>query len=335
QEVWEVDAGEAFSDVRSDTVVARLSVDTPQRFPVDWFEVRRGMAAPVAKHQARPSDENDPNSSWVTSGDIRTLKLAAGQRPATLRARGGVNTGGANSIFHVRVLGASRSGITIENMVSRKAVGDVDTIRAVVEPDFVWPLLRGRQIKRWCVDAGDHIIVPHDPSDLRRVVHPDGLRSKNPRTWRYLQHFEAQLRDRKELARWGGEWYTVFRIGPYTAGCWRVVWPHSSGQNLRAAVVAPDNPMVPDQKVVLLACDTEGEALFYCALLNSEPVRQLIRGTSGMDASPNIVKRVAMPEVNIDDPRHRALIEYARAAMVQPGRASLSELDALAWALYD
>lgn len=334
QEVWEIDATEAFSEVRSDTVVARLSVDRPQEFPVAWYEIRRDTAEPIAVHEARPTDEHDLNSSWVTRGDVRTLRLAQDQARASLRARGGINTGGANSVFHVRVLDKSCSGVVIENIISRKAVGDVNTFRGIIERDYLRPLLRGREIEQWTVKPRDYVLVPHDSSDLRRVVPATTLRMSSPQTWRYLRHFESQLKSRKELARWGGEWYELFRIGPYTADCWRVVWPHSSGQNLRAAILRPDEPIVPDQKVVLVAFENENKALFYCGLLNSEPVRQLVRGTSGLDASPNIVKRVTMPDMNMDDERHRAIIEYARAATARPEDASARELDSLAWALY-
>lgn len=333
-EVWEIDTSDAFSEVRSDTVVAFLAVDTPQVFPVPWREIRKDARRPTAEHGARPTDEEDLNSSWLTRSDVRALQLAPDQRPATLRARGGINTGGANSIFHLRVIRQTGSGITVENILSRTVVGDVAAIRAVVEPEFVRPLLRGRQIKPWRSEPGDAILVPHDPSDLRRVVRSDTLQKEMPQTWRYLQRFEPHLRGRKELARWGGEWYALFRIGSYTAGCWRVVWPHSSGQNLRAAVLAPNDPTVPDQKVVLLSFNTEHEALFYCALINSDPVRQLVRGTSGLDASPNVVRRVVLPEVNVADARHAAVVEYARAAVADPGQADASQLDALAWTLY-
>jgi hypothetical protein len=146
QEVWEVDGSEAFTDVRSDTVVARVAVDIAQAFPVSWWEIRKDTPGPVAEHQARPTDAHDVNSSWVTRSDIRALALADGQQKAELRARGGINTGGANSVFHVRVVERSGPNVTIENILSRKAVGDVQTVRQAIEPNLVRPLLRGRQI---------------------------------------------------------------------------------------------------------------------------------------------------------------------------------------------
>jgi hypothetical protein len=334
EEVWEVDASEAFTEVRSDTVVARLSVDAPQQFPVRWQQIRKDTQNAVVEHEARLMDEGDPNSSWVTHSDVRMLKLADGQRHAVLRARGGINTGGGNSVFHVRVLDQTPSEVTIENILSSKASVDVNVVRATVEGTFVRPLLRGREIKSWRAEPGDAVLVPHDHQDLRHVVPSGRLKAQAPKTWRYLCRFESHLRDRKELARWGGEWYSLFRIGPYTAGCWRVVWPHSSGQNLRAAILSPDDPTVPDQKVVLLAFDSDFEALFYCALLNSEPVRQLVRGTSGLDASPNIVRRIAMPEFDKRDSRHQVIVKYARASVADPKRADPGQLNDLAWALY-
>ena len=103
-------------------------------------------------------------------------------------------------------------------------------------------LLRGRLTRR------SQSSFPDGGSDIRNPLAESQLRSAAPRTYAYLSRFRSLLASRKELARWGGRWYSLFRIGPYTTGCWRVVWPHSGAQAFRSAVLAPSDPAVPDQR---------------------------------------------------------------------------------------
>jgi len=129
-------------------------------------------------------------------------------------------------------------------------------------------------------------VLPHAVTDLRRAIPEAQLSSRWPATYDYLLRFKRELTNRKELARWGGPWYSLFRIGAYTLGCWRVVWAHSSSANVRAAVLAPTDPSVPDQKLVLIPFEERSQAYFVCAILNSSLMRGMIAGSSGFSPPP-------------------------------------------------
>jgi hypothetical protein len=333
-EVWEIDSQDAFVNVRSDTVVARLFADRKQQYPVPWLTIGREQQEPIRSDIAQPSDARDPNSSWVTDEKFGKLQLRPDTPDATLRARGGINTGGANSAFHVNVLD-SREGIArVVNVLSRKASRDTPQIEMEIEQEYLRPLLRGRDIVAWKARPALSIVVPHEESDLRRTVPEETLAQNAPRTLAYLKVFEDLLSGRKELARWGGDWYALFRIGAYTANCWRVVWPHSSGQNFRAALLTPEDRTVPDQKVILLPFDREDEAMFYMAVLNSNIVRELIRSSSGLDASPSLVKRLPLPQRNVSDTTQAEIVEFAHKAFSAPDSVDQDLLDKLVGSFY-
>jgi SAM-dependent methyltransferase len=295
REVW--DCGE-FPGVRGEAVVGFVEVDRPHRFPVRW---RRGGGRAV---DAVLSDPADPGSPWHTGG--APLRLPDGrQRWTGLRARGGVNTGGGNRAFHVELLGT-------DGAVA--AIRCADGTTAEVEAAYLRPLLRGRDLTGWRADPSGHIVLPHDPVDLRKPILEAELARIAPRTYAYLLQRKDLLAGRRELARWGGvTWYALFRIGPYTAGCWRVVWPHSAGRRLRAAVLGPGDPTIPDQKVVLVPFQEPEPARFLCALLNSPRVARAAADSGGMDASPNLVRRLVLPRYDPADPAHREIVALAAA----------------------
>ena len=133
---------------------------------------------------------------------------------AAVRARGGVNTGGGNGVFYVEVLeDVDEHFVRIRNLVPKKS--SAPTVEAVVERAFVRPLLRGRDIAAWAANPQDSIVFPYGGSDIRNPLAESQLRSAAPRTYAYLSRFRSLLASRKELARWGGRWYPLFRIGPY------------------------------------------------------------------------------------------------------------------------
>jgi hypothetical protein len=316
--VLECPGGMAFDGVRLLATVAHVQADRMQRYPVEWIVLGEGAALSAGPTRwvapARPDDER---SGWVAGGEA--VFLADDQVPAQLVARGGVNTGGGNGVFHVDVLGRDDAGtmVVVRNRPVRGFPARV--VEAAVEEFVVRPLLKGSDISAWHAEARMSILLPHDPGDLRKAMTPAELSRTAPGALRYLELFRSELAGRPELARWGGVWYSLFRIGPYTTAPWRVVWPTSAGGSMRAAVLSPDDFAVPDQKVVLVPFEEPLPAHFLCALLNSGVVRRAIRSGSALDASPNLTRRVPLPRWNPQDESHAKIAALSVAAHAASG----------------
>jgi len=322
-EVWDCAGADPFTGVRMESVVAFVSVDEPHRFPVPWHEVHpdtthdgtvvaRGRPAPVPRDPAETravlSDPDDPASAWLCGAE--PLRLATGDR-WPLRARGGINTGGGNSAFHVELLERRGDRVLVRSVPGRRSA--TEPVTAEIEATFVRPLLKGRDVRPFHARAGCHIVLPHRVDDLRKPLAEAELLRVAPDTYAYLDRFRSLLAGRPELARWPStSWFQVFRIGPYTSGCFRVVWPTSANGALRAAVLDRDDPTVPDQKVVLVPFDEPDPAWFLAALLNSPTVRAAAAASAGLDASPNLVTRIPLPRY--DAAAHRHIVALTRAS---------------------
>jgi hypothetical protein len=308
--VLDYSKAEIFTEVRGDTTIALIEVDETQRFPVRW-ELITERAGSGSVQLASPSDHDDPTSPWCDRGN--QYRLHPAQRRAVLKARGGINTGGGNGIFHVDLLGPSGEGLVlVRNKPSRGFPSRI--VEMPVEAAYVRPLIRGREVHRWHCSTSSGIVLPHRLDDLRKPVPKNELSTSAPRLFAFLAEFRNELSDRKELARWGGEWYSLFRIGPYTAGCWRVIWPTSAGKRLRSLVLSPTDRTVPDQKVVLVPFGESLPAYFLCALLNSSVVKEIVAGGSGMDTSPNLTQRLPLPHWDPESPVHQELAKIAEQA---------------------
>src|SRR5260370_40516641 len=113
------------------------------------------------------------------------------QRPRS-RAGGGVNTGGGNSVFHVRILKTfSSERVLIVNCPTKRSA--VPRVEGEVEATFVHPLLKGADVAAWRVVPSGHILLPHQKGDLRHPVPEEQLRSQWPATYDYLLRFSSEL----------------------------------------------------------------------------------------------------------------------------------------------
>lgn len=331
-EVVEIHRGHAFTDVRTDAVIGRARADTPMTFPVPWI-VTNGSGA-ANSQPARPSDPDDLSSPWIVGESATQLVLAQGTARGRYKGRGGINTGGGNGVLYVEEIERLDGGnlVRVRNLPSR---GQPErTVEAVVEAAMVRPLLKGTGVQPWRTTPSHAVIFPQDPEDVRRALPEHRLIETAPRLHEYLGEFRHQLSSRKELARWGGEWYSIFRVGPYTVDGWRVVWPTSGANRLRAAVVPDGSRLVPDQKVVVVSFDDPHAAFFLAALLNSSIVRRAVLDASALDASPSLLSRLPLPEWNPIQSEHLA-VARAGAAAHQQGGADPTVIDELVNVLFD
>jgi SAM-dependent methyltransferase len=321
---------DAFPEVRTEAVVAYATTDITQVYPVPWETANAGLETILTG--VSPSDPDDVTSPWSDTENRQTLALAEGQTRWQVRARGGVNTGGGNGIFHVNARASDTDGVlTVTNRPARGL--PARTVTGKAERAMVRPMLSGKNVQAWQAIATASIVFPHDPEDLRKPLPEADLAARAPLTMAFLNEFRQELSHRKELARWGGEFYSLFRVGPYTSGSWRVVWPSSSAGRFRAAVLRANDETVPDQKVVIVAFDEAEPAYYLCGLLNSTLLRETIAGSSGLDASPSLTGRLVLPAWKSADEVQQRVVAFAKAAC-SGERVVQADLDELVAQLY-
>ncbi|APY14186.1 hypothetical protein BKD02_07800 [Brucella sp. 09RB8910] len=307
-----------FHDAINRTAVAVFRVDEPSVYPIPYYssisEIDEGRAA-----LAQPLDVTDllsPIAAFMPEEDSLLKAIA----PSDYRARGGINTGGANGILWVDVLNERPSAELLRIRNTAKSRGEeIPMIEGMVEAAAVSKLLLGRDVKRWKAVPSKGIILLYDPSRPKQAMPESEARRIFPQAFAYVQSFEGRLKARKEYHRWGGKgpFYEVYRIGPYTFSPVKVVWQHTGFRGrLNPAVIESygEATIVPDQKVILLNFDNIDEAHYVCGFLASATVSEILRKYIGIDASTHILDYVGLKKFNPSMEAHIKLSDLSKLA---------------------
>jgi hypothetical protein len=269
---------------------------------------------------AEPVDPADPTSSWLTGLPqiVQTVRKVTG--PSDYQAREGVNTGGANGVYWLEVVERRPDGLLVVKNLTERAKRPVASVRALLETDLVYPLLRGRDVARWSASPQAHILLVQDP-ERRRGIDETRLATTSPRTYAYLRRFESVLRQRSVYKRFFDQrepFYSMFGVGPYTLAPYKVVWRYIAAE-MTAAVVEPeptgDKATIPDHRLMLVPLTDLDEAYYLAAVLNSAIGRVIVGSfTIGTQISTHVLGKLAIPRCQAADPVHRQLAELSRQA---------------------
>ena len=267
---------------------------------------------------AQPVDTDKPTSPWMTARKAALRALGKVVLPAEYRAREGANTGGANGVYWLKILGKRPDGaLLVENLnIGKRKVPEV---RAPIESDLIYPLLRGRDVDKWHAVCSATLLLVQDPNT--RIGYDEGwLKVKYPLTYSYLRQFKADLAKRKSKSIPSEPFYSIFGVGTYTLASHKVVW-REVAHNLATAVVSTSHSdelaekvVVPDHTIVYIPCDSQEEAHYLSALLNSSPAGLVIRGYVALHPSPHILQHIAVPQFDTENPIHTRLTVLSQEA---------------------
>lgn len=283
-----------------------------------------------------------PDSAWLTgrAAAIEAVRCLCGL--SEYQAHAGAYTGGANAVYWLDVLERTADGVRVRNIVegSKRLVPQIET---VLEPDFIFPLLRGRDVKRWEAIPTAHILIVQNP-ETRHGYPIAWLQEHYPRTFAYLQQFEPTLRDRAAYHRFFREnmpFYTMFDVGTYTFAPVKVVWKGFGTAQMRAAVITTqaDKPIMTNQAMhPFIGLEDEDEAHYLAACLNSAPFEFAVlshtQAGSKSFAQPGILKELRLPHFEPENGVHQHLADLSRNAHAgTPDDTSIAEATAHIWGL--
>ena len=107
------------------------------------------------------------------------------------QGREGSNTGGLNGALWVQIVSTRPDGnLVISNLHDIGKI-KVKSESATVEPDLVFPLLRGRDVARWKAQPEYSILVPQDPAQPSRGYPIMELQTELPKTHAFLQNLKG------------------------------------------------------------------------------------------------------------------------------------------------
>jgi SAM-dependent methyltransferase len=334
-----------FEGASNRTAVMILEKGRPTRYPVPYTLWRKSRGARFTysstldevlkstrrlNFAAEPVAADDPTAPWLTArpAALKAVRKILGR--SDYEAHAGAYTGGANGVYWVEVVLQRPDGLVVVRNLTEGTKVKVDEVTEVIEPDLLYPLLRGRDVRRWRAEPSARILMVQDPIKRRGIDETD-LQTHYPRTYAYLKRFEAVLRARAAFKRYftrserggrvveTGPFYSMFDVGDYTFAPWKVVWPNIAS-SLEAAVISNHDGklIIPQHIITLIGCTAEDEAHYLCALINSSCANFAAKAYSQRGGKsfgdPHILEHIRIPRYVPSHPLHRQLAELSQTA---------------------
>lgn len=143
-----------------------------------------------------------------------------------------------------------------------------------VEPDLLYPMLKSSEVHRGLRSPGKLMLVP------QRAVgeSTSWIRTELPRTWAYLEAHADAFDGRRSAIYAKGPRFSIFGVGPYSFTDWKIAIS-ALYKDLAFQMYGPreGRPIVFDDTVNLLACDSEDVAQGLIRTINSPPAQELFQ----------------------------------------------------------
>ena len=213
----------------------------------------------------------------------------------------------------------------------------VKRVEVLLEPDLVYPLLRGRDVSRWRTTPSAFILLPQSRERQREGIPETILKTDLPRTYAYLKEFEELLLARGDRRYYpeGSAFYTMRNVAEYTFAQYKVMWRRMVGRidgvvvgEYRDAVLGSRTPVCHDLTTFVSFKD-QHEAHYFCAMLNScfSTVISLSYSTGKSFGSPHILQHVAIPKFALSNTVHQSLASLSQRAHQLAARGKDGEAD--------
>ena len=286
------------------------------------------VADPIAG-RGSPLFTGEPN-------DIRRIRTFRGNSEYEDDAHKGTTTD-ASRIYWVKVLardvGARRvriRSLTDEELPGARSEGITTTPGYWIEEELVYPLMRGRNLGRYCyATEGWHILVPN--RHYAQMSDEDQFRRSYPLAYEYFLRNREVLQARSTYRRYlsAKPFYAIYDIGDYTFSPFKVVWMEQQNPlKFRTAVVGAlpgsithHQLIVPDHKLYMLSLDDEEEAHYVCGVLNSRHLRRILGGfLVGKQIGTSIFRYVGVPKYEGENALHVEISRLSLSAHTSRGR---------------
>ena len=118
----------------------------------------------VKQWEAQPVNPDKPNSPWLTARPkaVTALRKVLGQ--SDYRAYAGSFTGGLNGVFWIEIPEQPKrnDGLLLIRNLHDVGKTKVKQVEQAIEPDLIYPLLRGRDTDKWTTKTSCHILLAQD-----------------------------------------------------------------------------------------------------------------------------------------------------------------------------
>jgi hypothetical protein len=230
------------------------------------------------------------------------------------RARTGVFTGGANGVYHLERLKYAPQHSKFRNITER-AKRPVPQVEVDLENKYVYPLVRGKDLGRWSISGGIHVLCPHNASTKMYPIAESHLRKDGPLVLSYLESMKGILALRKGFGGWEKQvldhgYYAIQRIGDYTFSPFKVCWRYIA-RDFTCAVLGgteEESTTLVNEKIMFIGLSSEVEAYYLCGLLSSSLVRWfVVSHMTGTQISTHVINEISLPKYDPAIEIHRKI----------------------------
>jgi hypothetical protein len=281
---------------------------------------------------AIPVDPQKATSPWLTAPPAALAGIKKVLGKSEMKAYAGSCTW-LNGVFWVRILQTLRDGNLLVENLHDVGKSQVEHVEAAIEPDLVYPLLRGRDVARWHAQPSAHLILTQDPQKRAGIPEKD-MRRKYPKTYAYLKQFEDQLRRRSGFRKYfdpSDPFYAMYNVGFHTMAEHKVVWrEQSSGFQAAVAGSVGQLPLVPDHKLMTVPCECADEAHYLAALFGSSPCRLVVCSyVIATSTSTHVLEHIAVPRYEPANKTHTRLAALSKKCHAAVGKSDMAALEEL------
>jgi methylase of polypeptide subunit release factors len=273
-----------------------------------------------------PVKKGKPETSWMIISEKAYDIVQKIMKPSEYRAYAGVYTG-LNSAYWIKIHSAQPDGMLVSNL-SEVGKRGIQEIKTIVESDLLYPLVRGRNVKKWFFYPSLYIVVPHE-SKTGKPIKEAEMKVRYPKTYSYFLKIKRDLEKRQIHKLWGKDnpFYSLYDIGDYSFApykvCWKVVAGKISGKGeFSTSVVESINDnflgnktAITDIKLILIPFKNKDEANYVSAVLNSSFSYVIVASyviETGISA--HVLEHIYIPKFNSKEKLHIKLSEFSKKA---------------------
>lgn len=297
---------------------------------IDANETKEAVFSEEVKERGLyASPINEYNSPWLIAEPKEKEvfeKMVNRDGNSAYRARKGVDTS-ANAIFWVKERKKISSKLVfVNNSPERSHKGIRQVCDFPIEKDILYPLLRGKDVKRWRYDLQYSIVLPY--TDDGKVIIKEELLTQYPNAFDYFfeeRHaFSAILKERatykKLILKQDKEApeYALYDIGKYTFSPYKVIWK-ALHKGVSAVTVSKDEGrmIIPDHNLLMIPLEDETEAYYLSGVLNADIVSRFVNAYVAWFISGHILERIKIPKYSKNNKVHQEIADLSKKAHME------------------
>lgn len=346
-----------FSDIGASNkpAVIFITKNNKTKYPVTYYkwnkknkgsvpsDIRLSTAKDLiekSKNVSEPIKLDKGNSPWLISKDTKTLKLLKSLVGASnYKARKGIDTS-LNGLYWGEIDASKIENNVLFSNVPSLSRKSVKKYKSLIESSLIYPILRGKNIKKWKATPNFFSIVPYTRDG--KFIETNKLKEEFPNTFRYFLKTDDQIQEQlinrgiyqKHLININAPIYALYNIGPYTFSPYKVVWKALAGGMISCVIsensssaFGENKLIIPDHNVLMVPFNNEDEAYYFSGIINSDIFNEFVTSYISWFYSAHILEHIKIPKYDYLNKNHKELSQMSKDAHKVKSSKELSKIE--------